>query len=42
MQKLKIKYGNLTVEAVGVTWWAFGMGLLAVALVAIGTAHLWL
>ncbi|MFV1601749.1 MULTISPECIES: hypothetical protein [unclassified Phaeobacter] len=42
MEKLKIKYGNLTVEAVGISVWAWGMVLLAVVLTAIGTAHLWL
>lgn len=41
MKKLKIKYGELTVELGEMSWWAWGMFLCAGVLVALGVAHIW-
>ena len=36
VKKLKIKYGQLTVERGGMSWWAWGMLLLAAITLAFG------
>ena len=36
MKKLKLKYGQLTVECGEMRWWAWGMLLLAGIILAIG------